>query len=131
MLAEDESSLRKVLTVVLTRAGYDVLAAGSGEEVISMMADGDAAHGTPAMDLVITDVRLSDMEGSELIASLARRVRIPAVLYISGAPFRESYVAQGVATGSTAFLDKPFDLREFLRVVESLLAAPAAPEPVT
>lgn len=131
MLAEDESSLRKVLSVVLTRAGYEVLAAGSGEQVLAMVADSGAPDAVRGMDLVITDVRLSDMDGSELVTSLARRCRIPAVLYISGAPFRESYGAQGVTTGPTAYLDKPFDLREFLRVVESLLASPAAPQPVT
>lgn len=133
LLAEDESSLRKVLSLVLTRAGYEVLAAASGEELISTLAAHGSPQAPPVMDLVITDVRLPDMNGRELIRRLARRLAVPAVLYISGAPFQESDSARGVATGATAYLNKPFDLSEFLRVIETLLAGgPApAPEPVT
>lgn len=120
-----------MLSLVLTRAGYEVLAAGSGEELISTLA----VHGTtrvpPSMDLVITDVRLPDMNGRELVLRLARRLAIPAVLYISGAPFQEQDAARDVATGATAYLNKPFDLTEFLRVIETLLTSARAPESMT
>lgn len=130
-LAEDEASLRKVLSLVLSRAGYEVLAAGSGEELISTLAARGTSQVPATVDLVITDVRLPDMNGRDLILRLARRLAIPAVLYISGAPFQEADSADGVATGATAYLNKPFDLTEFLRVIETLLAGASAPQPMT
>ncbi len=110
LIAENEAGLLKMLTEVLRRAGYEVLAAPGGSQAIATAE----RHGSP-IDLLITDIVMAGVGGADLYAALkAERPEMP-VLFISGFMSREPL--QG------AFLKKPFTPAELLAKVQELLGA--------
>ncbi len=110
LIAENEAGLLKMLTEVLRRAGYEVLAAPGGSQAIATAE----RHGGP-IDLLITDIVMAGVGGADLYAALkAERPEMP-VLFISGFMSREPL--QG------AFLKKPFTPAELLAKVQELLGA--------
>jgi CheY-like chemotaxis protein len=110
LVVDDEVIVRSWIARLLQEEGYAVEVATDGAEALRM------AHADPgSFDLVITDVRMPEMDGWQL----GRRVReawpgLP-VLYVSG------YDAHQSAPGPHAFLRKPFDADDLLRRVADLL----------
>ncbi len=97
-----------MLTEILRKAGYRVLAAASGQEAVSAAA----RHPDP-IDLLVTDIVMSGMGGADVYATLkAERPELP-VLFISGFMSREP--VQG------AFLKKPFTPADLIGKVRELL----------
>jgi two-component system, cell cycle sensor histidine kinase and response regulator CckA len=102
LLVEDEPAVRKVVERTLTRSGYRVLLAGTGEEAIDL-----CAREPVSPDLLITDVVMPGMSGAEL----ARRARalkpgLP-VLFMSG--YADEVVSHhGVLDTGVEFIQKPF-----------------------
>ena len=65
LLADDDESLRKVIEFNLEQEGYDVVTASNGKEALKLFE----AH---APDLVITDIKMPDMDGIELLGEIRR-----------------------------------------------------------
>ena len=128
LIVEDGDDLRELTSRVLTRSGYDVLAASNGGDAI----EAAARHGTP-IDLLLTDMMMPMMTGTEV----ARRIRelYPAVrvLVMSG----YAGPAHGVGGGLTLdypLLTKPFSRSALLSAIESVLhrgEPPKGIEPLT
>jgi CheY-like chemotaxis protein len=112
LLCEDEPDLRDLAREVLADLGYTVLEAGDGEEAL----DVSSRHAGP-IDLLITDVVMPRMNGSELAVRLssARPVR---VLYMSG--YTETALPEGQVAGSR-FMHKPFSPATLARAVREVL----------
>ncbi len=108
LIAEDEPAIRKMLSRALRREGYNVLAAGSGEEAISA-----AAHHSGTIDLLLTDIVMAPMGGADLYAWLKTERSDLAVLFISG------YMSREPVEGS--FLKKPFTPAELVDKVREVL----------
>jgi PAS domain S-box-containing protein len=117
LLVEDEAALREATRHILTRHGYDVLAAGSGPEALELLG----RHGGP-VDLLLTDVVMPQMPGSHL----ADRVRATwpgiRVLFMSGYT-RGLLSAQGVLEPGVHLIEKPFDRAALLTKVNEVLHA--------
>jgi len=102
LLVEDKASLQQLTSRILTRNGYQVLAARTAAE-----APGIAAEAGQPIDLLLTDVVMPEMLGNEV----ARRVNAvrPAVpvLYMSGyaQPVLDTH---GILSGQIDLLEKPF-----------------------
>ncbi|HEX4929853.1 MAG TPA: response regulator, partial [Gaiellaceae bacterium] len=120
LLAEDEPTIRRLATRILSTQGYTVLAAATGADALEI------ARATERIDVLLTDVIMPGMTGGELAATLAReRPGLPTV-YMSG--YSDQIVAQhGVLDANTLYLQKPFRPQELLELLEQTLApAPAA-----
>jgi two-component system cell cycle sensor histidine kinase/response regulator CckA len=121
LVVEDEDSVRQMLTRVLGNAGYRTLEARHGEEALHTVA-----FAYPYLHLVITDILMPNLDGRALGQKLRERWPELPVLYISG------YSAVDVfhpdeAAGFVPFMQKPIDIEELLRLVQSLLVVqPAA-----
>ncbi len=102
LLVEDEPKVREVTTHVLRSAGYRVQVASSGEEAIAWLLAG----GGP-VDLVITDVVMPGMGGSELASQVDVLRRGTRFLYVSGFT-QDAILRQGIADDGLEFLAKPF-----------------------
>ncbi len=63
LVVDDEAKMRRVLEIMLQKMGHRVFGAGNGNEALTVFA----AH---AIDLVIADVRMPEMDGIELLANL-------------------------------------------------------------
>jgi signal transduction histidine kinase/ActR/RegA family two-component response regulator len=118
LLIEDEAPVRELVRKTLAAAGYDVRAAASGDEGLSLLEGAD-----PAPDLVITDMVLP---GGVSGLDIARRVLSSAdgtrLLCISG--FSAQLAAGGAETlPPSSFLQKPFRPSELRARVRAILDA--------
>jgi CheY-like chemotaxis protein len=78
-------------------------------------------------DLVLLDLHLPDMHGSELLKRLRaseRTQHIPVIVVSADATERQ--VQRLMASGAQAYLTKPLDVHEFLRAVDDVAMKPAA-----
>ena len=115
LLAEDDHELRRLMTLVLGRNGYRILEAESGEQAIELAR---AFEGT--IDLLISDVVMSGLTGSELAATLQSTNHSLRVLMMSGTA--DAAVLDELLPGTNAFLQKPFRPSELIDQVHELLS---------
>jgi two-component system cell cycle sensor histidine kinase/response regulator CckA len=114
MLVEDEPDVRALMHDVLGELGYQVLVAGSSEEALRL-----AERDTDPVDLLITDVVMSGMNGIELAERFTMKRPATKVLYMTGYS-HEAVAGLGALRGS-ALLQKPFRPNDLaLRVREVL-----------
>src|SRR5262245_54756793 len=106
LVVDDQDIVRDVVRLALERAGYDVLEASSPNAAI------DLVRGDGAIDLLMTDVVMPEMDAFELADRIACEVPGVRVLYTSG------YTDAG-AEGP--FIQKPFTPAQLVEKVESVL----------
>ncbi len=113
LLVEDDKAVRVLLKRLLARHGHDVVAAADGAEALEQAKRG------PALDLLVTDVRMPGMQGPELARLL--RVNQPnlPVLLISG--YANEIAGDVLAMPRVGVLDKPFDAETFGAAVRAAL----------
>jgi PAS domain S-box-containing protein len=116
LIVEDEPGVRSVASRVLERCGYEVSTASSGEEALAAWARAEG------LDLLITDVVMPGISGSELVARLRSHRPDLRVLYTSGYT-EDAVVHHGVASGAH-FLSKPFTPADLAQKVRDVLAVP-------
>lgn len=121
LVADDDRTIRTVLTQALTRAGCKVHATGSLGQLMRWVEEGRG-------DLVVTDVMMPDGNGLDLVPAIARaRPGLP-VIVISA---QNSIVTAIRATEAAVFdyLPKPFDLPELMARVRAGLSVQPRREP--
>lgn len=101
LVIEDDPDIRGLITAVLGRAGFTVLAAESGAEGIAACT----AAG-PSLSLITLDLGLPDMDGHEVARAL-REVSQAPLLFLT-ARSEEEDVLSGMASGAAAYITKPF-----------------------
>ncbi len=115
LFVEDDSMLRRLGTAVLSQAGYDVISAPDGEQALDLAVESN--H----LDLLVTDVLMPGMNGSELAERLTTlRPGLP-VLFVSG--FTEDLlISDGRLTEGVELLAKPYTPDALLERVARELA---------
>ncbi len=116
LIVEDEKDLLSTLDYNLTREGYRTRCASSGREALA------AAFEAPVPDLVVLDLMLPDMSGTEICRRLradARTKAIPVVM--TTAKSEEIDRVVGFAVGADDYVVKPFSVRELLLRVRAVL----------
>jgi CheY-like chemotaxis protein len=101
LIVEDYRRVRELARKVLTRRGYRVLDAASGEEALDVCR----VYADP-IDVVLTDVVMPGMRGTELAARVREMRPGIAILFMSGYP-GDAAAAHGL-TQEEAFIEKPF-----------------------
>jgi PAS domain S-box-containing protein len=115
LLIEDEQALRDVVAETLRTAGYTVLEASGGKQALAM-----AAQSQRAIQLVITDVVLPGLSGTETAAHIRKLQPGARVLLMSGYADRLLEDDGSVKSG-TPFLGKPFTIDALLLKVRAVL----------
>ena len=115
LVADDEALIRNLVTLLLQHEGYFVLSAADGREGLELSRQ---YPGT--IDLLITDVQMPRMNGTDLCGHLLEERPGIKVLVMSGADIRE-IVRQNA---NLLFLPKPFDGQTLKARVRAILAAP-------
>ncbi|MDB4893094.1 MAG: sensor protein [Gemmatimonadetes bacterium] len=118
LLVEDEVAVRRSVRRILEREGYTVLEARHGADALLVWHEHDAA-----IDLLITDLRMPELGGRELMAALhAIKPDLP-VIAMSGYPPDVGTAPLEIwnTSGHTRFLAKPFSTEVLLSAVEHLL----------
>src|SRR6201746_285417 len=119
LVADDDRSIRTVLTQALGRSGYQVRTTGNAATLWRWVEDGEG-------DLVITDVLMPDENGLDLIPRI-RRLRPALRVMVMSAQSTLTTAVKATQRGAYEYLPKPFDLRELLSVVDRALATPSEP----
>jgi two-component system, cell cycle sensor histidine kinase and response regulator CckA len=118
LLVDDEETVLRFSSRVLTKHGFDVLTAGSAADAIA------AADGRP-VDLLLTDVMMPGMNGCRLAEALLARRPALRVLFMSD--YAEDVLASNVGlVPGAAFLGKPFKPKALLTKVREVLDTPSA-----
>lgn len=112
LLVEDDESFRDILKLLLTKAGFQTDVAEGGKTARHIL-------GIKAYDLVITDMRMSNGDGLELLQWIKKERSMPVVMMTGFQDLIETQTAH--EGGADAFLPKPFQQDELLRVVGTCL----------
>jgi two-component system, cell cycle sensor histidine kinase and response regulator CckA len=115
LVVEDEDAVRTLITAILKKHGYTLLPARNGTEALSLC---EKHNGT--VSLMITDVIMPCMTGSELAEQLLKLRPDLKVLFMSGYT-DNAIVHRGLLKGNMAFLGKPFALQELICKVRETL----------
>src|ERR1700761_1534993 len=118
LVADDDRSIRTVLTQALGRSGYQVRSTGNAATLWRWVEEGEG-------DLVITDVVMPDENGLDLIPRI-RRVRPDLRVVVMSAQSTLLTAVKAAQRGAFEYLPKPFDLQELIAVVGRALSVPAA-----
>ncbi|HEY6882209.1 MAG TPA: ATP-binding protein, partial [Polyangiales bacterium] len=118
LVVEDEEGVRRGVQRILKHAGYQVLLAADPQQALALVAD---FPGT--LDLLLTDVVMPMMTGTELAERVLRMRPDIKVLYMSGHA-REALDGQQVRSQGADFLQKPFTRQSMLAKVSAMLVAP-------
>jgi len=113
LAVDDEPGVLALIRRCLDEEHVTLIEASSGKEALERMAKG------PAFDLLITDLRMPEMEGDELARRVLTLDRDMKVLYLTSHADRLFKVKQQL-WADEAYLDKPFT-REGLREAVALL----------
>jgi CheY-like chemotaxis protein len=117
LVVDDHSLVLTTLVKTLVRAGFDVLSALSGEEALEI-----ASNMHRPIDLLVCDVILPGIQGTELARRLADVHPETRCLFISGLPDHPR-ITHDVATSGRALLPKPFLPQVLIRKAREVLAA--------
>jgi len=116
LLAEDDHMVRDLIHRILQTQGYTVLSAPDGEQALRLLANADHA-----VDLLLTDVVMSGMNGSDLYQQALKQRADLRVLFMSG--YTNDIIAnRGVVESGTHFIAKPFMQDELLAKVAEVIA---------
>lgn len=118
LLVEDEESVRKLVRRTLEARGYIVLEASHGGAALEIAAN----HSGP-IHMLITDMVMPQMSGTELAGHISRTHPTTRVLYLSGYA-EDAVIHQSGLQPGTAFLQKPFTLNMLTRKVREVLEVP-------
>jgi DNA-binding response OmpR family regulator len=121
LVVEDESSIASFVALYLKNAGYAVRTAANGGEALSA-----AAADQP--DLIVLDLMLPDIDGIEVCKRIRQRSDVPILMLTARDEDVDKII--GLEVGADDYLTKPFNPRELVARVKSILrrAGPARRE---
>ena len=115
MVVDDSASLRQVVSIALTGAGYEVVQACDGKDALAKL-DGRKLH------LIISDVNMPNMDGLSFV-KVAKQLPAykftPVIMLTTEAG--ETMKQQGQAAGAKAWVVKPFQPAQMLAAVAKLI----------
>lgn len=113
LVIDDDKSILRTLTRILQKAGYEVDTAETGKEAM------DKAE-KRRYDLALVDVRLPDVDGTELLVSMKDTLRDTVKIMITGFPSLDTGV-KALDGGADAYLVKPVKPDDLLTLIEEKL----------
>ncbi|MBC7291069.1 MAG: response regulator transcription factor [Actinotalea sp.] len=118
LVVEDEESYRDPLSYLLRKEGYDVSVAADGPTALEEFERGGA-------DLVLLDVMLPGLSGTEVILRLRQRSTVPVIMLTAKDTEIDKVV--GLELGADDYVTKPYSSRELLARVKAVLRRRAEP----
>ncbi len=120
LIVEDEKILRISLTDALKEEGYTVLAVTNGKEALSAIEQG-------IFSLIITDIRLPDISGMEVLSqSMQIAAAVPVIMMTGYGSIKDA--VESMRIGAFDYITKPFDLEEMFVTVSKALEVHAITE---
>jgi len=124
LVVDDEPAITELLEVVLSKSGYEVIAASSGAEGVRKALESEP-------DLIIVDIMMPEIDGYEAVKSIRQNPTLGSipVIFLSG---RDPDVDGGRSfnSGGTMYLKKPFSADQVKTFVSLALASRSTVEKV-
>jgi two-component system, OmpR family, KDP operon response regulator KdpE len=119
LVVDDEPQITRVLKTTLSSQGYGTRTAADGEEALQVMKEWSP-------DLLITDLRMPNMDGLDLCRHVRARSQLPIiVLSVTG---EERTKVEALDAGADDYVTKPFGINELLARVRAAFRRVAAKE---
>ncbi len=112
LIVEDEQSISNFISTILSANGYDTMIARTGEEALTMIS----SH---CPDLIVLDLGLPDMDGSEVLKSVRKWSNLPVV--VVSARQHEDDKVEALDCGADDYLVKPFGTSELLARIRTAI----------
>jgi len=112
LVVDDEKYIRKILIKIARQKGFDVAEASDGLEAINIL-------NTTHFDIVISDIKMPELNGFELIKKVKEEHQNTKVLIISGYG-KEISKKEVQGCGADCYITKPFKNKEIARALVSL-----------
>lgn len=106
LVVDDEDGMREMLTLTLKRRGYEVSTAANGREALELL-------GSEPIDIVLTDVRMPELDGLGLIGEM-QKSKSPALVLLMSAYADLDTAIEGLKLGASDYVSKPFKAEEVL-----------------
>jgi DNA-binding NtrC family response regulator len=121
LIVDDDQDARELLAEVLALEGIQCLTAESGERALKLLEI------TPSIGLLITDLRMGQVDGLDLIRQIRESVRaaLPVIIVSGDANVKDAIAAMHLSV--VDFLLKPFDTGKLLELVRHELGLTPAP----
>src|SRR5437879_562590 len=114
LVVDDEPKMRRVLELMLHKMGHAVLAAGNGAEALALA-------GKNAVDLVVTDLKMPEMDGMELLERLREGGSdVPVIVITAHGTIATAVTA--MKHGASDYVLRPFDLDALMLSIGRALA---------
>ncbi|UCD57288.1 MAG: response regulator [Candidatus Hydrogenedentota bacterium] len=117
LFVDDDNEFRRAMKKMFERWGYNVTDAAGGREALDLLSRN-------TYDLIISDLRMPDLDGVELMGEIKRKeIKVP-IVFITGYGEIESYMDL-MNMGAFDYINKPVKGKEILRVARKALDAHA------
>ena len=113
LVVDDDKSILRTFTRILQKSGYEIDTAETGKEAMEKTENNH-------YDLALVDIRLPDMDGTDLLAKLKKPLQHTVKIMITGFPSLETGV-KALDEGADAYLVKPVKPQELLVLLEEKL----------
>jgi len=120
LVIDDEAGVRTILEHTLKTSGHEVVLAASGKEGI------DRHRQTP-VDVAIIDLFMPDQDGLTTISQFRREFPDVGIIAISGYDTSGAMLTVAREIGALRILDKPFEVKMILALIEDVLRTKTAP----
>ena len=113
LVVDDDESTRRTIALTLEHVGYDVDTAENGKQAIE-------SAGENFYNLALIDIRLPDIQGTELLTALKETTPKMVKIILTGFPDLQNAVT-ALNKGADAYLIKPANVQELLKVIKDHL----------
>jgi DNA-binding NtrC family response regulator len=114
LVTDDEEPVRTMMAVALRARGHTVVETRTAREALEV-------HRTQPFDLIVTDLVMKEMDGTELLRRLQKFSPQTPVVGVSGARHGKMYMNMAKLLGAERVLEKPFSVETFTDTVEAAL----------
>ena len=119
LVVDDERSMREFLEIFLTKEGYQVTLANSGEEACQLLAKQE-------FDLLITDIKMKDTDGIDVLKK-AKEVSPSSIVVMISAFATAETAVEAMQEGAYDYIPKPFKVKDMKKIVKSALRSKRSP----
>jgi two-component system response regulator AtoC len=113
LVVDDDADVRKSLSSILSKEGYSVETVENGKEAARVSEKS-------RFDMALIDIKLPDMEGTELLHRLKEKQPHMVKIIITGFPTLENAM-ETVNEGAAGYILKPFDVEKLLEMIRKHL----------
>ena len=107
LIVDDDTQVRRIMRIFLTKQGYHVHEAKNGQQALAIVEE----H---ALDLVFLDLVMPEMDGFEVLQNIKQRCPKLGVIILSGLIEEKAWVKM-MKAGAMDYISKPFNFAQIYR----------------